>query len=219
MYVAQRTVLKLHGLLKRFGPSTVKKALWNREFLTGHWDFIDDTAGDCVYQHLEKYAAQGAVLDLGCGPGNTANEMASDAYQTYLGVDISEAALDKGRRRSAESGRGRKNRFEFGDLLSYKPTEQFDVILFRESLYHVPSNRVKGMLDRYSSYLKEGGVFIVRLVTWRGSDGKRRTRLKAMTDTIETNFKVLENHQYGQPGPTVIVFRPRQGPENRVAGS
>jgi len=83
--------------LKSYGPSTLKKRLWDAEFEGGKWNFIDDTRGDCVYGYLEKYGRQGSILDLGCGQGNTANELVDSAYRTYVGVDISEAALEKGR--------------------------------------------------------------------------------------------------------------------------
>ena len=49
------------------------------------------------------------------------------------------------------------------DFLGYKPTQEFDIILFRESLYHVPYGQVLKILDKYSKYLKKTGVFIVRL--------------------------------------------------------
>lgn len=207
MYITQRSLSIISGLLKRHGPSRTKKLLWDKEFSAGHWTFIDNTMGDCVYPHLETYAANGSILDLGCGPGNTANELGNNAYGAYVGVDISETALNKARRRTTENGRDDRNRFELGDLLSYRPTQQFDVILFRESLYHVPLGKVKGMLDRYAKYLTERGVFIVRLVT-RGVDGKPKSRLNAMAGIIQTDFDVLEQRQYGEPGPTIIVFRP-----------
>jgi cyclopropane fatty-acyl-phospholipid synthase-like methyltransferase len=181
--------------------------LWDQEFTTGHWDFIDNTMGDCVYPYLERYSRNGRLLDLGCGPGNTANELAASAYQSYVGIDISEAALQKGRKRSETNGRGDKNRFELGDFISYAPSQPFDVILFRESMYHVPLKQVKAMLLRYSNYLTDGGVFIVRMVTSR-SNGTDNRRLKSMVDIIVQEFEVVENRSDGNGGPTVVVFRP-----------
>ena len=206
MHFTKRTGAILRGLLKRYAPENTKKLLWDQEFSSGHWNFIDNTAGDCVYKHLEKYADKGSILDLGCGPGNTANELSTDVYWTYVGVDISEAALAKARRRTEESGRTSRNRFAQGDFLSYVPNQQFDIILFREALYHVPLGKVKAMLSRYSEYLRDGGVFIVRMVTSNGNKAKHR--LTSMVGTIETEFDVLEKCQYGESGPTVIVFRP-----------
>ena len=57
-----------------------------------------------MYQFLEKYANSGNILDLGCGPGNTANELKEQVYQSYIGVDISDAALAKAVKRTEEKG-------------------------------------------------------------------------------------------------------------------
>ena len=205
MQIAERSLEIIRGLLKRVGPTQTKKVLWDEEFLSGHWDFIDNTLGDCVYPYLEAYAKKGGILDLGCGPGNTANELAREAYETYMGVDISAAALEKARKRTEENGRGAQNRFEVGDFLSYEPTDSFDVILFRESMYHVRVGKVKGMLRHYERFLKEGGVFIVRM---RIAQGKHR--LHTMVEIIECEYEVAEKHVDGGSGAMVIVFRPRR---------
>lgn len=207
MHIAQRSLSIMRGFLKRYGPSHTKRVLWDKEFSEGHWDFIDNTIGDCVYQHIESYSRNGGILDLGCGPGNTANELAPHAYKMYVGVDISNSALSKARKRSEENDRANKNKFELGDFISYRPRQAFDVILFRESMYHVALPKVKGMLLRYAHFLTDNGVFIVRMVI-RRQDGKNKYRLNAMIDIIENNFDIIEKRQYGEPGPTVIVFRP-----------
>jgi SAM-dependent methyltransferase len=208
MYLAQCPLTVIRGLLKRYGPESIKMRLWDMEYSGVHWDFADNTVGDCVYPHLERYVEDGNILDLGCGAGNTATELAP-TYRTYIGVDISEVALAKARRRIERSGRADKNRFIKGDLLGFVPTEEFDVILFRESMYHVPLGKVKSMLDRYSQFLKDQGVFIVKMVITGAKDGKIRHRLKAMVDIMETEFDVVERAQYGAEGATVLVFRPR----------
>jgi 2-polyprenyl-3-methyl-5-hydroxy-6-metoxy-1,4-benzoquinol methylase len=207
MYITERPLTILRGLIKRFGPSKVKRILWDQEFSGTHWDFIDDTAGDCVYPHLEKHLRNGSILDLGCGPGNTANELAAASYISYVGVDISEAALAKARKRTEENGRDGKNSFACSDFLGYRPTQPFDVILFRESMYHVPLARVKPILDYFSQHLKDEGVFIVRMNTTDGK-GSHKPRLAAIMDVMEGQFDVIEKNQYGENGPTVIVFRP-----------
>ncbi len=87
------------------------------------------------------------------------------------------------------------------------------MILFRESMYHVPLGKVKATLDRYSVYLKDGGVFVVRLFassadSVRMAEDKRRPA--AMLSIMEAEFDVLEKARYDVPGqPTVMVFRPK----------
>jgi 2-polyprenyl-3-methyl-5-hydroxy-6-metoxy-1,4-benzoquinol methylase len=209
MYIVDRSVRFVRGFLMAYGPSNLKRRFWDQEYSGHKWDFADNTVGDCVYGHLEKHAAAGSVLDIGCGSGNTATEMA-DSYKSYVGVDISEAALAKAAKRSKECGRQDKNRFECGDFLTYVPSQQYDVILFRESLYHVPMGKVKATLERYSMYLKEGGVLIVRLYASDRQTNVSKYRPTAMLGIIEAEFDVMEKGQYEGIGtPTVIVFRPK----------
>ena len=204
MYIIDRTLRFTRGFLLSYGPSPIKKFFWDHEFSSGKWNFIDNTAGDCVYLHLDRFAKDRSVLDLGCGPGNTANELAASAYQTYVGVDISEAALLKARRRTEQDGRTEKNLFVKDDFLNYVPAQRFDLILFRESMYHVPIGKVKTILDRYAKYLKDGGVFVVRL-----HGGTTKHRPKAMLNLIKSEFEIIEKSQYPEEA-TVLVFKPRR---------
>lgn len=209
MYIAERTLRFINGFFKSYGPSHIKQVLWDREYSGDKWNFADNTVGDCVYAYLERYVANGSILDLGCGSGNTANELSMTAYHIYVGVDISETALLKAKRWSKENGRAEKNHFVQGDFLSYLPSQQFTAILFRESMYHVPLAQVRTTLDHYSTYLTPNGVFIVRINTTDGKTLISKSRPTAMVEVINRGFDVVEKCQYGESGPTVIVFRPR----------
>lgn len=209
MYIVDRTLTFARGFITSYGPSRMKKRVWDREFSGTKWDFIDNTEGDCVYRYLEKYAQNGSILDLGCGPGNTANELAAEVYQTYIGVDISQAALAKAVRRTEENGRAGKNSFVNCDFLDYNPTLEFDIILFRESMYHIPYSQVLRILRKFSKNLKSGGVFIVRLYAGDQRPGVIKTRVTAKLDLIKQEFNILESRQFDLPGlPNVLVFRP-----------
>jgi SAM-dependent methyltransferase len=209
--MVDRSLRFVRGFVLSYGPQVIKRRVWDKEYSADKWNFADNTIGDCVYAHLERHAAGGSILDMGCGSGNTANELTASAYETYLGVDISEAALDKARRRSRDGGRQSKNRFVCGDFLGYVPTGKFDVILFRESMYHVPLTRVKPVLDRYSKHLTKDGVFIVRLFAASRESAKSKYRPMAMLRIMEEEFHVVEKRQYADVGsPTVIVLRPKR---------
>jgi SAM-dependent methyltransferase len=210
MYIVDRTVRFVRGFMMSYGPSGIKKRLWDKEFSGTKWDFIDNTVGDCVYPYLEKYAKNGSILDLGCGPGNTANELNASVYQSYTGVDISEAALAKAVKRTQESGRTGKNTFANSDFLGYQPTQEFDIILFRESLYHVPYGQVLPILKKFSANLRSNGVFIVRLYAGEQHSDVIKTRVTAKLDLIKREFAVVESRQFDLPAlPNVLVFRPR----------
>jgi SAM-dependent methyltransferase len=220
MYAIKRSLRFMRNAIANYGPPIVKKTLWDREYSVGQWNFNDHTASDPLYPHLARHAKNGSILDIGCGSGNTANELAANAYLVYLGVDISEAALDKARHRTEQNGRTDKVRFLVADFLRYVPTQQFDVILFRHSLYMVPLTKVKTTLDRYSKYLKDGGVFVVSISTTE--KGQRKHRPTTMVRTIETGFDIVDKRQYdessadgsrslnaGSKLTVVIVFRPK----------
>lgn len=199
MYLVRKLRNILRRLLQVYGTSNAKRWLWNTEFSGGRWDCLARTPGDCVYPYVEKYANNGSILDLGCGSGSTANELSATACRAYIGVDISDVAINKGRRRTEENGRADRNRFFQSDLFSYVPSQQFNVILFRDSIYYLPCKKIIRMLNRYSKYLKEGSVFIVRM-TW--SD-----KYQEIVDTIESNFEVVEKRFHNQPKAIVLVFR------------
>ena len=56
MYIVERAKIFVQGFLASYGPSSIKKRLWDKDFSGDKWNFIDNTTGDCVYPHLEKYA-------------------------------------------------------------------------------------------------------------------------------------------------------------------
>jgi SAM-dependent methyltransferase len=206
--VIDRSLQFARGFLLSYGPQSVKRMFWEKEYRANKWHFAENSASDCVYPNLEKYAKYGSILDLGCGSGNTANELAESAYSSYLGVDISEEALAKAVKRSEANGRSQKNKFLRSDFMGFETNQKFDVILFRESMYHAPLERIKILLDKLSVHLKPDGVFIVRLYIMR--DGVVKFRPRKMIDIIAANYPVVEKNQYGNAGAVVIVFGSRR---------
>ena len=200
MHITRKIRNVLRGLRQVWGTSRVKQRLWDKEFAEGRWDFIESTGGDVIYPFIEKYARNGSILDLGCGSGNTGCELNADSYKEYTGVDISDVALEKARFRSKNCQRGEKNRYGRSDISAYIPDAKYDVILFRESIYYIPRTRIKPTLERYSRYLKEGGVLIVR---WHD-----RSVAQDLLKLIRSRFIIIENYSPEPSGPVVLIFRP-----------
>jgi SAM-dependent methyltransferase len=184
--------------IQAYGTGKVKQSLWDQEFARGRWACLESTSEDVVYEPISKYAAQGSILDLGCGSGNTGNELDPGAYLKYTGVDISEVALEKARARSRESHRDDRNEYVQSDISRYVPTGRYDVILFRDSIYYIPRRRILSMLRNYSKHLTERGVFVVRIFDIH----EKHADIIAM---IEHSFEVVERHYSQESG--VIVFR------------
>jgi SAM-dependent methyltransferase len=72
------------------------------------------------------------VLDVGCGAGQTTREAARMAVSgSVLGVDVSEAMLQRARRLTAAEGLDNV-RYELGDVQVHRfPPEHFDVVISR----------------------------------------------------------------------------------------
>lgn len=118
MYLTEKVRNISRRLLQAYGPRKIKRYLWNIEFSRGRWDCLDQTPGDCLYPYIEKYANHGSILDLGCGSGSTASDLATDTYRDYTGIDISDVALDKARKSAEKNGRKGKTLFFQSDIFS-----------------------------------------------------------------------------------------------------
>jgi SAM-dependent methyltransferase len=159
-----------------------------------------------VYACIQAFARGGRVLDLGCGSGTTAIELERGSCRDYTGVDISEFAIEKALRRARRQGLGATTRFVFihGDIFSFEPQGLFDVILFRDSIYYVPHGNIAGMLERYAQHLRPSGAIVVRM-----ANGHEKYR--AIVDTIERRFDVVDKRVSENPSAVVMVFRSRRG--------
>jgi SAM-dependent methyltransferase len=201
MKVFQKLKGALRGAKQRWGSPRIKRRLWNGEFASGRWDVIETTPGDCVYAFVEKYCHGGSILDLGCGSGNTGCELAVERYSDYTGVDISDVAIEKAIRRSTICGRNKKNCYVRSDIATYVPSQEYDVILFRESIYYIPRLKVRPILDHYSRFLKTDGVIIIR---WH--DQKERGTI---LELLCNSYELVDLPDQGSSGPVIVVFRPK----------
>jgi SAM-dependent methyltransferase len=186
------------ALLQQYGTTWVKRRLWDSEYAVGRWTCLESMPNDCVYTHVERYAKGGSVLDLGCGPGTTGTELASHSYSSYLGVDISEVAIQRAILRAEEHDRAGTNKYVQADIFSFEPPQKYDLILFGDSLYYVPWRQIRSMLSRYETYLEQGGAFVARIYGHR---------YQPIIEIIEQNFDVLEKEVYADE-VFVLTFQP-----------
>ena len=75
------------------------------------------------------------VLDIGCGIGVVAHDIAEKAEAEVVGVDLSETNITAARRRYAHPG----VRYVVGDALQALPGERFDVVVLSNVLEHLSS--------------------------------------------------------------------------------
>ena len=188
-------------LVQKYGSEHAKQRLWNDEFVAGRWKCLDSTGEESIRFYVEKYANQGAILDLGCGSGTTGIELNPASYSFYTGVDISDVALIKAKARALEVGVADRREYCDADILTYVPERQYSVILFGDSIYYIPSGRIVSVLSRYAKYLSANGVFAVRLFDVSG-------KLLQILQLIESHFLVMDKQLNDQTHVCNIVFCP-----------
>ena len=76
------------------------------------------------------------VLDIGCGPGMNALQLAEIAPQTNIvGIDLHTPFIDEANQRAADAGVSNRVSFEVGDMTKLKPENPVDVIWSEGAAY------------------------------------------------------------------------------------
>lgn len=83
---------------------------------------------------VARISADDRVLDVGCGIGAVAFDIASRAGATVVGVDVNEQNLAIAKDRHSHP----KVRYVWGDVLKALPEESFDVVVLSNVLEHLP---------------------------------------------------------------------------------
>ena len=102
------------------------------------------------------FASAAAVVDLGCGPGNS-TELLRNRFPSasLLGIDSSTAMI-----RAAEK-RLPAIRFEVADIMSWEPAEKVDLIFANAVLQWLPDHTA--LLPRLFGLLRPGGVLALQM--------------------------------------------------------
>jgi SAM-dependent methyltransferase len=190
------------SITKRWGSQTAKQRVWDTEYKSGKWDVESAQLADAdpIYGFLNRCGVDARILDLGCGGGVTALEMTSQ-YREYVGVDVSDVAVGSATRAaSLDPERAGRTSFCVGDIADFVPSGKFDVILFRESIYYLPSHQMKKALNHYSSFLSENGVFIVRLCN--------RHKYTSIIELLEKNLHIHEKYTPEDSKTAILVGSP-----------
>ena len=178
---------------------------------------------NAIAASLVRSFAPGAksALDLGCGGGLLAVELARRGLTSYLGVDISETTIGYARTHIPDRIMAKTFALEFAvsDLATFQPhdpAQQFDLILFNEVLYYLPVETAIEQVKRYSILLASGGVLGVSMYQGAKSKAIFRRLLKHLTWVTGFLYKECDRPSYGfsarDPYPSwlVTLLKPRE---------
>ncbi|WP_416193831.1 class I SAM-dependent methyltransferase [Nitrobacter sp. TKz-YC01] len=165
-----------------FGDSPKAKPTWDAEYGDGRWTYMGQqhelTRYWTLIGYMHSLGRGREYLDVGCGEGLLFERFKPLDYQRFVGVDISDVAIEKLRRYN-----DRRTSFLSADGDVYEPDGYFDVIVFNESLYYLRAP-VRS-LERYAQSLKSDGCMIISTYT------ASRRSLAVLRDAKRT-FKVLD---------------------------
>jgi SAM-dependent methyltransferase len=152
------------------------------------------------------------ILDVGCGTGQHAIELAARGYE-LTGVDLSEAMLAHARRKSASLSAGSRLRWLQGDVRNFDASSTFDmaVMMFAVIGYLTSNAQVLEAMRNIRRHLVAGGIFVcdfwfgpavlterpterVRIMPTEHGEVIRTTRtdLRILEHTAEVTFRLWE---------------------------
>ncbi|MCJ1399594.1 Delta(24)-sterol C-methyltransferase [Xylographa trunciseda] len=100
------------------------------------------------------------VLDVGCGVGGPAREIAKFAGVNIVGLNNNDYQIERATRYAAKEGLSSQLSFTKGDFMQMSfPANTFDAVYAIEATVHAPS--LEGVYSQIYRVLKPGGVFAV----------------------------------------------------------
>lgn len=151
--VIDRIISKIKG---RFSQRHRFNQVYESKGWDGLWGLSEISRYNVITGYTRHYCKEARILDLGCGEGVLQKRLFPSDYSWYLGIDVSDVAIQ-----NAKSLENDKTQFQVGDVNYLKTNDNFDAIIYNESLYYLsnPKQAVSSLFDN----LRPGGIFIVSM--------------------------------------------------------
>lgn len=159
------------------------------------------------------------VLDVGCGTGGRIFRLLENHGFSLTGIDASSEMIALARDSHREAT------LETADIREWKNTQQFDLIIAWDSIFHLQQHEHKETLEKLVSFLADDGVFIYSLgdVVGNHESDWRDDKFPYGSIGIDANLRLLMNigcgirhvelDQYPQLHAFIIVQK-RSGSES-----
>jgi 2-polyprenyl-3-methyl-5-hydroxy-6-metoxy-1,4-benzoquinol methylase len=205
-YVLRR-LNNLRILTTGYVPERIAAPEWERLFESGSYDRLESIPERARYSLIVGQCdvlGTRSILDVGCGQGVLAKRLSRVTYDRYVGVDISQAAVDQARRALPDP----RNTYLVSDADGFDTADRFDLLVFNECLYYMEDPAA--VVRRYLKFLRPGGhVSISMYHTLRSS---AVWKLLTMLTTVEAVQIKYEKHASW----TVKLMQPTPGQDQRV---
>lgn len=178
---------RIKSFIKR---KTSQKYRFNLQYSSTYWDGlrnIEDLGRYSLIVGYSKFFFPNArILDLACGEGVLQERFSSSDYSYFMGIDLSDVAIDKAKKKENE-----KTRYLVGDLDKLDVQGTFDVIIYNECIYYLKD--IKKSIQSVYKNLSPGGIFIFSNFNRKGREDVLGASLAEILDLVErtqiTNLK------------------------------
>ena len=140
-----------------------RRRRWNKQYRKGRWESLKKPIEKGRYDQIVAYInsfgkTQPSILDIGCGDGVLNSYLKDVDFKRFLGVDFSSVSIDKAKAHNFPNAE-----FEVADIISFRPKEQFDIIIFNEAFYYIPETEKSNVLNLMTDHLTSDGIFITSI--------------------------------------------------------
>lgn len=145
--------------LRAYAPIFIKRIAWNRKHLDTSVN--PEKFPEALLENLFSSESHSGVLDLGCGTGNLRAALRLRGWNgRYIGVDISEQAIDTARKLEDNNAEWHVSAIEDFPF----PNQKVSIICICESIYYVELGHVPALIERCRNSLVHGGRIVIRIV-------------------------------------------------------
>lgn len=107
-----------------------------------------------VQRAIDLVSRRSRALDVGCGTGGAIMNALLKAGFQVVGLDVSEAMLARAVKRHPTA------RFVHDDICVWQPPETYDLIVAWDSIFHVPHDAQRPVVEKLCDALAAGGVLM-----------------------------------------------------------
>ena len=178
----------------------------------GMYDALVSSALEGFYARVAEETAsafpRGRVLEVGSGPGHLAVQLAQRAPDLeIIGVDISEAMVERASRKAQEAVLAGRVSFVVGDVGTLPFDDgQFEAVVSTLSMHHWPDPS-RGLAEIYRVLKPGGGARIYDLAHWLWRPAHGESRISRLAAASPFGGEEVEVVRWPGSMPAFVLLR------------
>ena len=134
-----------------------------------------------------------SVLEIGCGEAGNLKPFL-DIGCKCVGIDISKARIENGRKFFSDHPHVEKLELIAEDIYNINSPEQFDIIISRDVIEHIPNQEI--FMNKCRDFMKPDGIYFVGFPPWYNPFGGHQQLLKHKVFSKLPYFHIIPRSWY-----------------------